>query len=138
MDLVNELFSEIGHQMPLDKKQFFFFCKSILENDNYVVFLSNNHNGYSNGVITLSEGLSIHAGGKFGIIREFYVVPKFRSTGIGKKLLERAKEFGQKKNWNRIEVTLPDKMKSPRTYNFYVREGFKEIGPRLKLEILNN
>jgi GNAT superfamily N-acetyltransferase len=108
-----------------------------LESGEYVAFLSNSPQGYANGIITLSEGLSIYAGGKFGVIREFYVIPEIRSTGVGKELLERAKEFGKKNGWNRIEVTLPDKVKWPRTFNFYIREGFKEIGPRFKLESLN-
>ena len=100
LELVKELFYEIGHQLPLDEQQSSFFCKSILESDEYVVFLSNSPKGYVNGIITLSEGLSIYAGGKFGIIREFYVLPEMRSTGIGKDLLERAKEFGKKKVGN--------------------------------------
>ena len=85
-------------------------------------------------MITLSEGLSIYAGGKFGVIREFYVIPEMRSTGVGKALLEKAKEFGRESGWKRIEVTPPDKGKWPRIYNFYTSESFKEIGPRLKLE----
>ena len=132
--LAKGLFSEIGHQLQVGDQQSLLFCKNILESGEYVVFLSNGPQGYANGIITLSEGLSIYAGGKFGVIREFYIIPEMRSTGVGKALLEKAKEFGRRNGWKRIEVTPPDKVKWPRTHNFYVREGFREIGPRLKLE----
>ncbi len=89
------------------------------------------------GILTLSEGISIYSGGRFGVIREFYVVTNMRSRGIGKALLEKAKEFSQNKGWKRIEVTPPSKEKHLRTYAFYAREGFREIGPRLKYEDLN-
>ena len=132
-----ELFSELGHTLPLDGKQSGLYCQAILESGEYVVFLSLGPHGRANGIITLSEGISIYAGGKFGVIREFYVLPEERSTGVGKALLEKAKEFGRGKGWKRIEVTPPGKVKWPRTYNFYMQSGFKEIGPGLKLEDLN-
>jgi GNAT superfamily N-acetyltransferase len=135
--LAKGLFSELGHSLPVDNQQSLLFCKTILESGEYVVFLSNYSQGHSNGIITLSEGLSIYACGKFGVIREFYVIPEMRSTGVGKALLEKAKEYGRSNMWKRIEVTPPDKMKWPLTYKFYSREGFSEIGPRLKLESLN-
>lgn len=135
--LAKLLFSELGHQLPMGDQQSILFCKTILQSDEYVVFLSDDPRGYAKGTITLSEGLSIYAGGKFGVIREFYVVPEMRSMGVGKALLEKVKKFGRRKGWKRIEVTPPDKMKWSRTYNFYIREGFGEIGPRLKLEKLD-
>ena len=55
-----------------------------------------------------------------------------RSNGAGKALLEKAKEFGRRRDWKRIEVTPPDKGKWIRTYSFYIKEGFREIGPCLK------
>jgi GNAT superfamily N-acetyltransferase len=131
--LTKELFEEVGHIPSItDFNQSVAFCKDILENDEYVVLLAIDSKGLIAGILTLSEGISIYAGGRFGVIREFYVVPKMRSKGIGKALLEKAKEFSQNKGWKRIEVTPPSKEKHLRTYDFYAREGFREIGPRLK------
>jgi len=134
--LAKELFYDLGHQMKVDDQQDLLFCKKILKSGKYVVFLSIGPQDYANGIITLSEGLSIYAGGRFGVIREFYIIPEMRSKGLGKALLEKAKEFGRKNEWKRIEVTPPDKTKWRRSYRFYVREGFKEIGPRIKFENL--
>ena len=136
--LVKELFAEVGHIPPItDFNQSVAFCKDILEDDEYVVLLAMDSKGYVAGILTLSEGISIYAGGRFGVIREFYVVPNMRSKGIGKALLERAKEFSQNKGWKRIEVALPSKEKHFRTYTFYAREDFREIGPRLKYKDLH-
>ncbi len=134
--LTKELFYDLGHQMKVDDQQALLFCKKILKSGKYVAFLSIGPQDYANGIITLSEGLSIYAGGKFGVIREFYIIPEMRSKGLGKALLEKAKEFGRINGWKRIELTPPDKMKWRRAYRFYVREGFKEIGTRIKFENL--
>ena len=133
--LTRELFAELGHQAPIaDLKKSVVFCQDILEKDDYLAFLAVEPNGFADGIITLSEGISIYAGGRFGVIREFYVVPEMRSKGVGKALLEKTKETAKSKGWRRIEVTPPSKDKWTRTYNFYAGEGFKEIGPRLKYE----
>jgi GNAT superfamily N-acetyltransferase len=136
--LSKQLFAELGHPFPFSENDHLIsFCKNLLKNEDYVVFLSFDFQNFACGMITLSEALSIYAGGNFVVIREFYVIPKMRSSGIGKALLNAAKEFGRSKGWTRIEVTPPHKDKWIRTYNFYQREGFIEIGPRLKLENLN-
>ena len=132
------LFKEVGHQFPIaDNKQAKTFCQNLLKNENYVVFIATDSKNSASGMITLNEGLSVYAGGTFGIIREFYVIKQKRSSGIGKALLHSAVEFARSKGWKRLEVTPPHKEEWRRTYNFYMREGFIEIGPRLKLEILN-
>lgn len=136
--LIKELFAELGHIPPTtDFNQSLAFCKDILESDEYVVLLAMDSKELVAGILTLSEGISIYAGGRFGVIREFYVVPKMRSKGIGKALLGKAKEYSQNKGWRRIEVTPPSKEKHFRAYTFYAREGFREIGPRLKYEDLH-
>jgi GNAT superfamily N-acetyltransferase len=137
--LTKELFAEVGHIPPMtDLNQTAAFCKDILENEEYPILLAMDSKGLVAGILTLSESISIYAGGRLGVIREFYVVPNMRSKGVGKALLEKAKEFSQNKGWKRIEVTLPPKEKLFRTYTFYTREGFREIGPRLKYEDLHS
>jgi GNAT superfamily N-acetyltransferase len=136
--LSKQLFAELGHPFPFSENDHLIsFCKNLLKKGDYVVFLSFDYQNSACGMITLNEALSIYAGGNFGVIREFYVIPEIRSSGIGKALLSAAKEFGRSKGWTRIEVTPPHKDKWIRTYNFYMKEGFIEIGPRLKLENLN-
>ncbi len=135
--LTRELFAELGHIPPIaDREQSAAFCRDILGKDEYAVFLSLDRQGVVTGLLTMSEGISIYAGGRFGVIREFYVAPEMRSKGIGKALLESAKRYCKSREWKRIEVTPPSKEAHFRTYRFYAREGFREIGPRLKRENL--
>jgi GNAT superfamily N-acetyltransferase len=137
LKLVSDLFDELGHKFPIPGGgPSESFCERLIDSGDYRVFLAYDSHNSVCGVITLNETTSIYAGGKFGVIREFYVMPEMRSSGIGKALIDAVKQLGQSKGWNRIEVTLPPKHKWNRTYDFYMREGFVEVGPRLKLENL--
>jgi len=57
-------------------------------------------------------------------------------TQIGHQLLSAVAEYGKKNQWNRIEVRAPNPLKWERKVSFYKREGFSEIGPRLKLSLV--
>ena len=84
------------------------------------------------GVITLNEGTAIYAEGRFGTIAELYIAPAYRSQGVGALLVDRALAFGKVRGWARLEVGAPDQPRWSRTVDFYRRQGFVEVGPRLK------
>jgi GNAT superfamily N-acetyltransferase len=137
LQMTKRLFDDLHHQLTPSDGEHLSFCKSILKRGDYIVFISEAPEGNATGVLTMAESCSIYAGGKFGIIQEFYVIPEMRSHGVGKELLKRAIGYGKHTGWKRIEVTPPEKSKWPRTYSFYSRELFKKIGPRMKLENLD-
>ncbi len=137
LQMSKRLFDDLHHQLTFSEEEYLSFCKIILERSDYIVFISETPDGKVIGVLTMTESRSIYAGGNFGIIQEFYVIPEIRSRGVGKELLKRAAEYGKDAGWKRLEVTPPEKSKWPRTYNFYSRELFQEIGPRMKLENLD-
>lgn len=83
------------------------------------------------GVITLNECTAIYAGGKFGEISELYVCPHTRSQGVAPHLIELALSHARLRGWKRLEVGAPRQPKWSRTLNFYLRNGFRELGPRL-------
>ena len=83
------------------------------------------------GVLTLHGCGAIYAGGVFAEISELFVNQKYRSSGIGKKMLQIAKKEAQRRGWKRIEVGAPNKEEWSKTLSFYLNNGFKEIGPRL-------
>ena len=64
-----------------------------MENGEYVAFISNNHQGDATGIITLSEGISIYAGGKFIVIQEFYVFQKCDIMVSETRLLKKRKNL---------------------------------------------
>lgn len=81
------------------------------------------------GIITIVECMSISAGGKYGVINELYVVPEYRSEGVGKLLVAEVKTLAENREWKRLEVTTPGDEFS-KTLHFYEKEGFYKIGPR--------
>jgi len=85
------------------------------------------------GIITLSENFAIYTDGNHGTINELYVAPEYRSRGVGKMLLDKAVSLAKERDWQRIEVTAPFGEKWAGTIAFYLREGFTEAGPKLRL-----
>lgn len=87
------------------------------------------------GVMTLNECAAIYAGGLFGEISELYVLPDYRSRGVAPLMMAEAKVIARESEWTRLEVGAPDQPAWSRTLSFYLREGFVEVGPRLKFLI---
>ena len=84
------------------------------------------------GLVTLNECAAIYAGGRFGEIPELFVVPEYRSGGVAAALVKSAVDFAEAQGWPRIEVGAPDQPRWQRTMSFYLKQGFVEVGPRLK------
>lgn len=87
------------------------------------------------GVLMLAESAAIYAGGAFGVITELYVVPEQRSTGVASRLVAAAAAFGRARSWRQLEVGAPRQPAWERSVRFYQREGFTEVGPRLKFPL---
>nr|WP_277620379.1 GNAT family N-acetyltransferase [Kordiimonas lacus] len=84
------------------------------------------------GVMVLNECAAIYAGGRFAEISELYVLPEMRSQGVAPQLLKAAVAEAANRDWKRIEVGAPPQPAWKRTMNFYLRNGFTEVGPRLR------
>jgi GNAT superfamily N-acetyltransferase len=87
------------------------------------------------GLITLNRCTAIYALGEFGEISELYVDANSRSLGVGNMLINTAVEFAISEGWTMLEVGAPDVPKWQRTVNFYIKNGFAEVGPRLYLSL---
>jgi GNAT superfamily N-acetyltransferase len=92
------------------------------------------HAGDAVGVAVLNPCASLYAG-RFAEITELYVKPDFRSTGVGGKLLEAAVGIARVNSWSRLEVGTPELPAWTRTTAFYKRNGFIEVGARMKLPL---
>ena len=92
-------------------------------------------NGSVIGAMTLNECAAIYAGGTFGEISELYVAPDFRSTSVGSRLLQAARDFAAGCGWTMLEVGAPHLPDWQRTVDFYLANGYQVVGPRLEINI---
>ncbi len=88
-------------------------------------------------VATLTETHALYAGGKIGIIQEFYVVPEVRSSTVGASLLDAVREYGRTRDWSCIELCTPPLPEFERTLQFYVANGLNPVGGRKMRQMLN-
>jgi len=131
-ELLANLFEEVGHTLTASEIADIFV--EMDEDSLHSTLLAFNDDGDAVGVLTLVESLGIYAGGRVGVINELYVVPPYRSEGVGKILLDAAKKLADERGWQRLEVTTPGEQYE-KTLQFYEREGFFPIGPRYKFEL---
>ncbi len=132
-NLLDELFAEHSHLFPIGKLKKA-AAELLLPGSGVWSFLAMADNEVV-GMINLNECSAIYAGGKFGEITELYVKPDFRSQDIGEKLVFRAKDFARERAWKVLEVGAPDVPRCQRTVNFYLKNGFSEVGPRLEIDV---
>jgi len=126
--LLEELYPELGYRLDA----FVESAKQLLADGRGVwSFLATTRQGRDVGVVTLNECAAIYAGGRFGEISELYVVPDSRSRSVGALLTDAAARFGRERGWPFIEVGAPSVPAWQRTVDFYLRQGFEEVGPRL-------
>ncbi|MHC4950412.1 MAG: GNAT family N-acetyltransferase [Planctomycetota bacterium] len=136
VELIKALLDELdGSPIEWDIIKAERLCHEMIAQEDYVVFHSVNGAGDAVGLITIAETESLYAGGKIGIIQELYVVPSMRSQKLGQALIQRGVEYARERKWNRLEVSAPAYPQWVRTKKFYLREGFTEIGPRLKYKL---
>ena len=133
--LLMEFYAEQSHLFPLKKRKKA-AADLLVPGSGVWSFLAISDNEVI-GMINLNECSAIYAGGKFGEITELYVKPEFRSKNIGEKLISRAREFAKERGWEILEVGAPDVPRCQRTVNFYFKNGFSEIGPRLEMNVHN-
>ena len=73
--------------------------KDLMDKGIYSIFVAISHNKVI-GFVAIAKSYALYAQGEFGTITEFYVLPEYRSLGIGKMLLEKSKAFAITQNWN--------------------------------------
>ena len=131
-EMLANLFEEVGHTLTATEIADMFV--EMDENPLHSTLLAFNDDEEAVGVLTLVESLALYAGGRIGVVNELYVVPPYRSEGVGKMLLDAAKNLAEDRGWQRLEVTTPGEQYK-KTLMFYEREGFFPIGPRYKFEL---
>ncbi|BFM51131.1 GNAT family N-acetyltransferase [Marinomonas sp. THO17] len=137
-DVISSLVIELTNEIcELTKQQHFDIslnetitrCHELISDNRYTVIL-----GFLKeqpvAVATFTETFALYAGGKIGLIQEFYVSPNQRSLGVGVMLLDEVKKHGKASSWACIELCTPPLPEFERTLDFYQSNGLKPVGGR--------
>ena len=123
--LTNEIIERTGiRHFDVDVPRTVRLCEGYIRNGQYTVIAAFDRDRIV-GFGALCESHSLYAEGSFGILQEFYVLPEYRSKGIGKRLLDRFVEFTRDKHWKRLELCTPPVPAFDRTVAFYQAGGYK-------------
>ncbi|PKG84286.1 GNAT family N-acetyltransferase [Colwellia sp. 75C3] len=104
-------------------------CHELIR-DGYYSAIIGTYENKTIAVVTMTETYVLYAGGKIGIIQEFYVSPEFRASGVGSMLIEQVQDYGKNHNWSCIELCTPPLPEFERTLNFYQKNGLIPVGGR--------
>jgi len=74
------------------------------------------------GIITLSFRPAIHHGGLLGVIDELVVDERYRSRGIGNRLVDYAIEVFRQRG--AVDIEVVSALHRTRSHEFYERKGF--------------
>jgi GNAT superfamily N-acetyltransferase len=104
-------------------------CRDLIRDGHYAAIIGRQKNK-AVAIATLTETYALYAGGKIGVIQEFYVSPSLRSSGVGSMLVEQVKKYGKQHDWSCIELCTPPLPEFERTLNFYQKNGLIPVGGR--------
>lgn len=104
-------------------------CHELIADGHYTAIIAY-ADGIAVAVATITETYALYAGGKIGIIQEFYVKPEYRSGGVGTQLLGRVRNHGIHQKWSCVELCTPPLPEFERTLDFYQANGLLPVGGR--------
>jgi GNAT superfamily N-acetyltransferase len=104
-------------------------CRELIREGHYAAIVGKYQNKPI-AIATFTETYALYAGGKIGLIQEFYISPECRATGVGTMLIEQVKKYGKQHDWSCIELCTPPLPEFERTLNFYQQNGLIPVGGR--------
>lgn len=126
--LTNEIIERTGtRHFDIDVPQAASLCESFIAHGQYSVLAAFDRDKIV-GFGALCESHSLYAEGAFGIIQEFYVLPAYRSQGVGQRLVEEMVNFARGRKWKRLELCTPPVPEFERAVDFYKANGFEITG----------
>lgn len=104
--------------------------KAILAHPETRVLLAADESGQAIGLMTLSHRPQLRLAGTIVCIDELAVVDEARGRGVGRALLNRAKEIAIELSAERLELHT-NRARESYTRQFYVKNGFAEANSAL-------
>lgn len=130
VELTNEISALTNAQhFDIDLNSTIKRCHELIHDGHYSAIIGTYENTPI-AVVTMTETYALYAGGKIGVIQEFYVSPKYRTSGVGSLLIEQVQSYGKKNKWSCIELCTPPLPEFERTLSFYQNNGLIPVGGR--------
>ncbi|MGJ8680337.1 N-acetyltransferase family protein [Paraglaciecola sp.] len=134
--LTQEITQKTGARLESNLVTTTALCRQLIRDDKYAALLAI----VDDQIIALATYVLTHAlyaGGKMGVIQEFYVCPEFRRQNIGSLLLAELKAYGKSESWKCIELCTPPLPEFDSALTFYQRNGLVPVGGRKMRENLS-
>lgn len=133
---VGELLIELGGTLP-STEAMEAAARELIETPDAGLLLLAEQDGELVGIAATSFQLAIHTAGRYALLQDLWVKPSHRSGRIGEQLIGALSEQCRALGMPRIEVGLPseDFPRLQATQSFYLRNGFKPLGPRMRLRL---
>ncbi|WP_430962776.1 GNAT family N-acetyltransferase [Pseudomonas juntendi] len=87
------------------------------------------------GLILSCEVVNFSAGGRCGLITNLYVVPERRGDGLAAALVKAVHREAVLRGWRMLEIASSTCTQQEKLYDFYLRNGFNEIEPQLRMRL---
>lgn len=86
------------------------------------------------GVLGASWCRAVHVPGRYAVVQDLWVDPRWRSAGVGADLIGALAALASEQGVGRLEVGLPreDFAAIAQTEAFYLANGFEHLGPRMR------
>jgi|SRR3989344_7241458 len=72
----------------------------------------------------------------YGLMEDVFVDEKYRSQGLGRKLVSEIIKFAKKYKCTKLIGT--SRMQRKNVHNFYQRQGFKKWGYEFRMDLINS
>ena len=119
--LLDELFSQEAEFTPDHELQGRGLRKILSNEDIGVIFVVRESDKVI-GMVNILYTISTALGGRVGNLEDFVVLPEYRNSGIGSKLLSYALNFAKKRGCQRITLLTDDDNQD--AHRFYLKNGF--------------
>ncbi|MEP5612976.1 MAG: hypothetical protein ABJP45_12045 [Cyclobacteriaceae bacterium] len=130
--LIEQLYQELGEDLENAQTLSVKLLEQLMQSSAGVLLVVKTF--VTNEVVTLAtltESKAIYGGGRYGVLDEIFIAPKFRARHEGLNLKPEIREIAIKKGWGRIDVAAPTDAWY-RTIRFYRNQQFRLTVPKFK------
>ena len=133
--LVRSLLIELGGT-PAPLEELFPMFETLVSGGGAGFIVIGEEDGDATAVCTASFQQAMRTAGRYAIIQEMYVEPEFRSSGVGRAVIDFALDHAVRNGCQVVELGTP--RVGDRQIRFYERAGFTNIGARMRWTTADN